>query len=93
MSETADTGTRVISLPMVSDTARCEASFLKDAASRIVGELEAIELAAQDGQRRIRAAESYIRDLDRYGSIDQSAAQEILRLLLGPDEFYGKSKP
>lgn len=79
---------KVMSLPMASDTARSEAFFLLDAAKRVATQLSAVEAAAQDGQRRIRATQHYIEDLDRHGSIDHDAAQEILRHLLRPDERY-----
>ncbi len=77
----------IISLPRASDAARNEARFISEAAARVAGELTRIEAAAQDGQRRIRATQSYIEDLERHGSIDSGAAREILRRLLRPDEY------
>lgn len=76
----------VMGLPMASDTARSEARFITEAAKRVADQLAMVEAAAQDGQRRIRETQSYVEDLDRHGSIDHIAAQEILRRLLRPDE-------
>ena len=78
----------IMSLPMASDCARSEARYVTDAAKRVAEQLELIEAAAQDGQRRIRETERYVKDLDRHGSIDHGAAQEILKRLLRPDEFF-----
>lgn len=75
-----------MSLPMASDTARSEARFITEAANRVAEQLVMVEAAAKDGQSRIRATQDYVEELDRYGSIDHQAAQEILRLLLRPDE-------
>lgn len=60
--------------------------FIYDAAKRVAEQLALIEVAVQDGQRRIRATERYVKDLARHGSIDHDAAQEILKLLLRADE-------
>ena len=76
-----------MSLPMASDTARCEAKFITDAAKRVAEQLAMVEAAAQDGQARIRATQHYVEDLDRHGSIDRDAAKEILRRLLPTDEL------
>jgi len=72
---------------MASDTARSEARFILEAATRVAEQLAGVEAAAQDGQARIRATQHYVEDLDRHGSIDHQAAQEILRHLLRPDEL------
>lgn len=77
----------MISLPMASDTARCEARFITDAAKRVAEQLALVEEAAQDAQARIRATEYFVKDLDRYGTIDHDAAKEILRKLLPKDEL------
>lgn len=82
----------IVSLPMASDCARSEARYITDAAKRVAEQLTLIEAAAQDGQRRIRETEGYIKDLDRHGSIDHGAAQEILKRLLRPDEFFETPK-
>lgn len=78
----------IVSLPMASDCARSEARYITDAAKRVAEQLTLIEAAAQDGQRRIRETEHYVKDLKRSGSINHEAAQEILRRLLRPDEFF-----
>jgi hypothetical protein len=75
-----------MSLPMASDTARCEARIIADAAKRVVEQLTLVGEAAQDGQARIRATQHYIEDLDRNGSIPHVTARAILRLLLPQDE-------
>ena len=76
----------IMSLPMASETARSEARFITEAAKRVAEQLAMVCEAARDGQRRIRATQHYVEDLDRHGSIDRAAAQEILRHLLRSDE-------
>lgn len=76
----------IMSLPMASDTARSEARFIADAAKRVAEQLALVDAAARDGQSRIRATQYYVEELDRCGSIDHGAAQNILRHLLRPDE-------
>jgi hypothetical protein len=72
---------------MASDMVRSEARFITEAAKRVAEQLVLVEAAAQDGQARIRETQHYVEDLDRHGSIDHQAAQEILRRLLRPDEL------
>lgn len=76
----------IVSMPMASDMARSEARFITEAATRVSEQLTLVEAAVQDGQRRIRETEWYVKDLDRHGSIDHGAAQEILRRLLPEGE-------
>lgn len=78
----------IISLPRASDAARGEAMFIYDAAKRVAEQLTLIEAAVRDGQRRIRETEHYVKDLDRHGSIDRGAAEQILKRLLRPDERF-----
>jgi hypothetical protein len=78
---------RVVSLPMASDIARSEVRFITEAATRVAEQWILVEAATQDGQARIRATQRYVEELDRHGSIDHGAAQEILRRLLRPDEL------
>jgi len=80
---------KIVSLPMASDMARSEARFITDAAKRVAEQMALVGASLQDGQARIRAAEYYIKDLDRHGSIDHGAAVEILNRLLPPDERPG----
>jgi hypothetical protein len=81
-----DEEVKIISLPRASDAARGEARFILDAAKRVAEQLELVEKAARDGQRRIRATEHYVEDLERGGLISKGTAQEILKHLLRPDE-------
>lgn len=77
-----------MTLPMASDCARSEARFITEAAIRVADQLTKVEEAARCGQARIRETQRYVEDLDRHGSIDHGAAQEILKRLLLPSEHY-----
>jgi len=76
----------VMSLPMSSDTMRCEARVIREAAERAAEQMKMVEDSIVEAHARIRATQHFVEDLDRHGSIDHSAAREILRHLLPKDE-------
>lgn len=78
---------KVMTLPMATDTARCEAHFITDAAKRVAEQLIMVEESVRDGHARIRATQHYIEDLDRNGTIGHETARAILKLLLPPHEW------
>lgn len=76
----------MIGLPMASDTMRCEARVLREAAERAAGQMALVEASCVEAHARIRATQHYIEDLARNDEIDKVHAREILRKLLPVDE-------
>jgi hypothetical protein len=76
---------KTMSLPMASDTMRCEARMIMEAAVRAAGQMAMVEASVGEAQARIRATQYHIEALDREGVIDHKTATGILRLLMPVD--------
>ena len=74
----------IVSLPMVSDMMRCEATVIREAADRAAQQMGLVEKAVQSVHERLRALENYIRDLERHGTIDHAIAFELLHKIPTP---------
>ena len=73
-----------MSLPMASDTMRCEARMIREAAERAAEQMKLVEDATVEVHQKLRDLEEYIKDLGRHGTLDMTIVLELLSKIPTP---------